>query len=192
MTTASTNGELILGTVNRFYEEENPFPGFDLAAYKTKDDRVRQATWWTRKLDAEIPFDADVGDVECGTGRLACFLGLKGRRVMGVDYSQHSIALAESLRDKFHLANVSVQRENIFKLSLPDASCDYVFCKGVLHHTGGPYGGSRYLVHIARPGGFIVIGLYNTCARLILHVRRRLVRLRMRFGFHATERALQK
>jgi SAM-dependent methyltransferase len=191
MTTASTSGERILRTVNRFYEE-NPFPGFDLAKYKTKDDLVRQASWWARKLDAEIPFDADVIDVGCGTGQLACLLGLKGRRMMGVDYSQHSIALAESLRDKFHLANVRFQRENILELSLPDASFDYVFCNGVLHHTSDPYGGFRHLVRIARPGAFIVVGLYNTYGRLILHVRRRLVRLRMRFDPQAKERALQK
>lgn len=191
MTTASTNGERILHAVNRFYEE-NPFPGFDLAKYKTKDDLVRQASWWAHKLDAEIPFDADVIDVGCGTGQLACFLGLKGRRILGVDYSQRSISLAESLRDKFHLANVRFQRENILEPSLPDASFDYVFCNGVLHHTSDPYGGFRHLVRIARPGGFIVVGLYNSYGRLMLHVRRRLVRLRMRVDPRAKDRALQK
>jgi SAM-dependent methyltransferase len=191
MTTASTSGERILHAVNRFYEE-NPFPGFDLAKYKTKDDLVRQASWWAHKLDAEIPFDADVIDVGCGTGQLACFLGLKGRRILGVDYSQRSISLAESLRDKFHLANVRFQRENILEPSLPDASFDYVFCNGVLHHTSDPYGGFRQLVRITRPGGFIVVGLYNAYGRLMLRLRRRLVRLGMRIDPRAKDRALQK
>ena len=96
------------------------------------------------------------------------------------------------MRDKFHLANVRFQRENILEPSLPDASFDYVFCNGVLHHTSDPYGGFRHLVRIARPGGFIVVGLYNTYGRLMLHVRRRLVRLRMRFDPRAKDRALQK
>jgi SAM-dependent methyltransferase len=181
----------ILRAVNQFYEE-NPFPGFDLAKYKTKDDLSRQASWWAHKLDAEIPFDADVIDVGCGTGQLACFLGLKGRRMMGVDYSHQSLAHAESLRDKFHLTNVRFQRENILELSLPDASFDYVFCNGVLHHTSDPYGGFRHLVRITRPGGFIVVGLYNSYGRLMLHVRRRMVRLQMRFDPRAKDRALKK
>jgi len=181
----------ILRAVNQFYEE-NPFPGFDLTKYKTRDDLSRQASWWAHKLDAEIPFDKEVIDVGCGTGQLACFLGLKGRPVMGIDYSQHSLAHAESLRDKFHLNNVRFQRENILELSLPDESFDYVFCNGVLHHTSDPYGGFRHLVRILRPGGFIVVGLYNTYGRLMLHVRRRVVRLRMRFDPQAKDRALKK
>jgi ubiquinone/menaquinone biosynthesis C-methylase UbiE len=183
--------ERVLRAVNVFYEE-NPFPGFDLAKYKTKDDLARQASWWAHKLDAEIPFEADVIDVGCGTGQLACFLGLKGRRVMGVDYSQHSLSLAESLRDKFRLANVRFQRENILQLSVPDESFDYVFCNGVLHHTSDPYSGFRHLVRIARPGAFIVVGLYNSYGRLMLLVRRRVVRLRMRFDPGAKDRALKK
>jgi SAM-dependent methyltransferase len=109
-----------------------------------------------------------------------------------VDYSQHSLDLAQTLRDKFHLENVQFQRENILELSLPDASFDYVFCNGVLHHTSDPYGGFRHLVRITRPGGFIVVGLYNTYGRLMLHVRRRVVRLRMKFDPKAKERALKK
>ena len=191
MVTAATDSERVLRAVNLFYEE-NPFPGFDVTKYKTRDDLLRQASWWARKLDAEIAFDSDVIDVGCGTGQLACLLGLKGRRVVGVDYSQHSLDLATSLRDKFHLTNVQFQRENILDLSLPDASFDYVFCNGVLHHTSDPYGGFRHLVRIARPGAFIVVGLYNTYGRLMLHARRRWVRLRLRFDPRAKERALKK
>lgn len=191
MVGAPSNSERVLRAVNVFYEE-NPFPGFDVGKYKTRDDLVRQASWWARKLDAEIPFDCDVIDVGCGTGQLACLLGLKGRRMVGVDYSQHSLDLATSLRDKFHLSNVTFQRENILALSLPDASFDYVFCNGVLHHTSDPYGGFRHLVRIARPGAFIVVGLYNSYGRLMLHVRRRWVRLKLRFDPKAKERALKK
>jgi SAM-dependent methyltransferase len=189
---ASGEHERVLRTVNLFYEE-NPFPGFDLAKYKTRDDLDRQASWWAHKLDAEIPFEADVVDIGCGTGQLVNFLGLKeGRRMMGVDYSQHSLDMASSLRDKFHLSNVRFQRENILELSLPDASFDYVFCNGVLHHTSDPYGGFQHVVRIARPGAFIVIGLYNTYGRLMLHVRRRVVRLRMKWDRGAKDQALKK
>jgi SAM-dependent methyltransferase len=191
MTEPAADSRAVLRAVNQFYEE-NPFPGFDLGKYKTKEDLHRQASWWAHKLDAEIPFDADVVDIGCGTGQLACFLGLKGRRIMGVDYSQHSLALAESLRDKFRLTNVRFQREDILQLSLPDESFDYVFCNGVLHHTSDPYGGFRHLVRITRPGGFVVVGLYNRYGRLMLHIRRRMVRLRMKFDPAAKDVALKK
>jgi SAM-dependent methyltransferase len=183
--------EGVLRAVNRFYEE-NPFPGFNLDKYRTKDDLARQASWWAHKLDAEIPFHADVIDVGCGTGQLACFLGLKGRRVLGVDYSQHSLDLAQSLRDKFHLTTVAFARHNVLQPGLPDAAFDYVFCNGVLHHTSEPYGGFRQLVRIARPGAFVVVGLYNSYGRLMLRVRRHVVRWRMRLDPGAKDRALRK
>jgi SAM-dependent methyltransferase len=184
--------ERVLRAVNLFYEE-NPFPGFDLSKYKTRDDLSRRASWWAHKLDSELPYDCDIADIGCGTGQLACFLGLKqGRRVVGADYSQSSLGHATSLRDKFDLSNVRFQRENVLELSLPDASFDYVFCNGVLHHTSDAYGGFRQLVRITRPGGFIVVGLYNAYGRLMLHVRRRVVRLRMRFDPTARDRALKK
>ncbi len=191
MSTEAAETERILRSVNRFYEE-NPFPGFDVTKYKTKEDLSRRASWWAHKLDAEIPFDAQVIDVGCGTGQLVNFLGLKGRPVMGVDYSQHSLDLAQSLRDKFVLEKVRFQRENILELSLPDNSFDYVFCNGVLHHTSDAYGGFKQLVRIARPGGFVVVGLYNSYGRLMLHLRRRVVHFMMRFDPKAKERALKK
>ncbi|HYD48462.1 MAG TPA: class I SAM-dependent methyltransferase, partial [Terriglobales bacterium] len=182
----------ILTKVNKFYEQF-PFPGFDLNKYKTKADLDRQASWWAHKLDGEIPFECDVIDIGCGTGQLVNFLGLKeGRRMMGVDYSQHSLDLASSLRDKFNLQNVRFQRENILELSLPDESFDYVFCNGVLHHTSDPYRGFQHMVRICRPGGYVVVGLYNTYGRLMLNVRRRAVRIRMKFDPKAMEKAIEK
>ena len=187
----ATRDEKVLRRVNLFYEE-NPFPGFDPNKYRTREDLDRQASWWAHKLDAEMPFEADVLEAGCGTGQLACFLGLKGRRVLGVDYSQQSLALAEMLRDRMRLTNVRFQRENLLELSLADKSFDYVFCNGVLHHTSDPYGGFRQLVRITRPGGFLVIGLYNKYGRLMLHVRRRVVRWQMRLDPKARDRALEK
>ncbi|MDP3939363.1 MAG: class I SAM-dependent methyltransferase [Deltaproteobacteria bacterium] len=191
MAEPATGDGRILRAVNLFYEE-NPFPGFDPNKYRTREDLDRQASWWAHKLDAEIPFDADVLDAGCGTGQLACFLGLKGRRVMGVDYSQHSLDLAATVRDRLHLDTVHFQRENLLELSLPDRSFDYVFCNGVLHHTSDPYGGFKDLVRITRPGGFVIIGLYNKFGRLMLHVRRRVVRLQMKFDKNARDKALEK
>jgi SAM-dependent methyltransferase len=110
--------------------------------------------------------------------------------VLGVDYSQQSLALAETLRDRMRLPNVRFQRENLLELSLPDKSFDYVFCNGVLHHTSDPYGGFRHLVRSRGPG--FVIGLYNKCGRLMLHVRRRVMRWQMHFDPKARDRALEK
>jgi SAM-dependent methyltransferase len=184
-------GERVLVAVNEFYEA-NPFPGFDPGKYETRRDLVDRASWYARRLDAEIPFGASVIDVGCGTGQLACLLALKERSVLGVDYSEHSLALARRLKRRLALDRVDFRRANILDWDLPAESFDFVFCNGVLHHTSDPEGGFRNLVRIARPGGVVVVGLYNRYGRLMLALRRRIVALLSRVDPRAKDRAIEK
>jgi SAM-dependent methyltransferase len=181
----------ILNVVNEFYEA-NPFPGFNPGKYETRADLVARASWYGKRIDAEIPFGASVIDVGCGTGQLACLLAIKGRRVLGVDYSQRSLDLACTLKERLALKNAEFRRANILAWDLPPASFDYVFCNGVLHHTSDPYGGFKNLVAITKPGGLVVVGLYNRYGRLMLLVRRRLVRLLSPIDPRAKDRAIEK
>lgn len=181
----------VLATVNEFYEA-HPFPGFDPGKYETRRDLALRASWYARRIDAEIPFGASVIDVGCGTGQLACLLAIKERRILGVDYSEHSLALANRLKRRLALGRVEFRRENLLAWDLPEESFDFVFCNGVLHHTSDPEGGFRNLVRIAKPGGFVVVGLYNRYGRLVLHLRRRVVRLLSRVDPGAKDRAIAK
>jgi len=52
-----------------------------------------------------------------------------------------------------------------------------VLCNGVLHHTADPFGGFQGLVPLVKPGGYIVIGLYNRYGRLMTDLRRNVFRL---------------
>jgi hypothetical protein len=96
--TAPAGEARVLEVVNEFYES-NPFPGFNPGKYETRRDLVARASWYGKMIDAEIPYGSSVVDVGCGTGQLPCFLALKDRRVMGVDYSQHSLDWPEPLDD---------------------------------------------------------------------------------------------
>jgi SAM-dependent methyltransferase len=183
--------ERVLVAVNEFYEA-NPFPGFDPGKYETRQDLTLRASWYARRLDAEIPFGASVIDVGCGTGQLACLLACKERSVLGVDWSEHSLALARRLAKRLALDRVDFRRANILAWDLPAEGFDFVFCNGVLHHTSDPEGGFRNLVRIAKPGGFVIVGLYNRYGRLMLELRRRVVRLLSRFDPGAKDRAIEK
>jgi SAM-dependent methyltransferase len=188
---AAQAGDPVLGVVNAFYEA-NPFPGFDPGKYEVRDDLVERASWYAKRVDAEIPFDASVLDVGCGTGQLACFLALKRRRVLGIDYSQHSLDLAQLLAERLALKTVEFRRLNLLDWDLPANAFDFVFCNGVLHHTSDPVGGFRNLVRITKPGGRLIIGLYNRYGRLMLLARRRVVALLSRLDPGAKDRAIRK
>jgi SAM-dependent methyltransferase len=66
---------------------------------------------------------------------------------------------------------------NLFRPSFRPGQFDVVLCNGVLHHTGDPRAGFERLVPLVKPGGHIIIGLYNRYGRVLNRLRRRLFRL---------------
>jgi SAM-dependent methyltransferase len=65
---------------------------------------------------------------------------------------------------------------NLFRPCFKPAQFDVVLCNGVLHHTSDPLAGFRSLVPLVRPGGHIVIGLYNKYGRIATKLRRAIFR----------------
>jgi 2-polyprenyl-3-methyl-5-hydroxy-6-metoxy-1,4-benzoquinol methylase len=61
---------------------------------------------------------------------------------------------------------------NLFRPAFRKASFDLVICNRVLHHTGDPARGFRSLARLIKPGGHIIIGLYNRIGRLTTDLRR--------------------
>jgi SAM-dependent methyltransferase len=66
---------------------------------------------------------------------------------------------------------------NLFRPAFKPERFDVVLCNGVLHHTADPFGGFKGLVPLVKPGGHIIIGLYNTYGRLFTDLRRQIFRL---------------
>jgi len=52
-----------------------------------------------------------------------------------------------------------------------------VYSSGVLHHTSDPSAAFARIARLARPGGMIVLGVYNAFARIPLRARRIIARL---------------
>jgi len=59
---------------------------------------------------------------------------------------------------------------------LRDEFFDYVISNGVLHHTNDPRRAFARISRLAKPGGFVVVGLYNAYSRKIHYARRALYR----------------
>lgn len=145
-----------------------PFPSFDAWKYTDEADLRRRASPYVTALDAQIPHDASVADVGCGTGQLVALLALRRtRRVVGVDLSRASLAFARTLQDHFEIGNLHLVEGDVMRLPFPEGSFDYVFCNGVLHHTAAPARGFAELVRVVRSGGFVTVGLYNSYGRIV-------------------------
>src|ERR671933_65146 len=98
MTTSTTSTLTPVGEKVQAFYEANPFPAFDLAKYRTRDDVRERASPYVQLLDRQLPHTARIADVGCGTGQLVNFLALRERRdVTGVDFS--TVSLGQSIAD---------------------------------------------------------------------------------------------
>jgi SAM-dependent methyltransferase len=161
--------------VKEFYEE-TPFPNYD--GLDTRDSlrgKAREGVF-ARLLDEQIPHDAKVLEVGCGTGQMTNFLGMGwGRTCVGADLCMNSLRLAKGFGDRFSINNAYFIQINLFRPPLKPAGFDVVISNGVLHHTSDCAGAFQSIAPLVRPGGFIIIGLYNWLGRLPTLWRRRLI-----------------
>ncbi len=162
--------------VQAFYEE-TPFPNYD------DHDSVRslieksRSGLYARRLDESVPYGSSVLEVGCGTGQLTNYLGIAYREVIGTDLCLNSLRLGEEFRRDCGLERVRFAQMNLFRPAFRPESFDVVLCNGVLHHTSDPQGGFRGLVPLVRPGGHLIVGLYNSWGRLLSSARREIFRL---------------
>lgn len=166
-----TDSRDVTHRVKEFYEK-TPFPNYDdHDSVRSLLDKARRGGY-ARALDRAIPYNTTVLDVGCGTGQLSNFLGISCRRVIGSDLCLNSLRLGEQFRSAQGLNRVRFVQMNLFRPCFGAEQFDVILCNGVLHHTADPYGGFRSILPMLKPGGYIVVGLYNRYGRLMTDLRR--------------------
>lgn len=162
--------------VRRFYERA-PFPGYpprdSLAALRARAERNAFA----RLLDEAIPGDARIVDAGCGTGQMSLYLARADRIVIGADLTRASLRLGAAAARRFGLDRVLFVETDLLRPGLRAGGFDVIYSSGVLHHTPNPPEAFARLARLARPGGTIVLGVYNAFARIPQRVRRAIARL---------------
>jgi len=162
--------------VRKFYERA-PFPGYpprdSLHALHMRAERSEFA----RLLDKAISGDARIVDVGCGTGQMCLYLARADRVVIGADLSRPSLQLGASAAARFNLDRVLFVETDLQQPALVNGAFDVVYSSGVVHHTPNPRAAFARLARLARPGGTIVLGVYNSLARIPLRLRRVAARL---------------
>jgi len=162
--------------VRAFYAEA-PFPGYpprdSQASLRARAERSELA----RLLDGSIAGDARILELGCGTGQMSLFLATADRIVVGADLSRPSLRLAEAARVRFGIERAAFVETDLRAPGLRESSFDVVVANGVLHHTPDPRASFAAMARLARPGGTVVVGLYNAFARIPHRVRRGIARL---------------
>jgi SAM-dependent methyltransferase len=166
-----------LEPVRAFYTAA-PFPGYppglDRAGLRARASRSAFA----RELDRAIAPDAAIVEIGCGTAQMSLFLASADRRVVAADLTRASLELGAAAARRFGLdGRAHFVETDLHAPGLRDGAFDVVYCSGVLHHTPDPARAFARIARLARPGGMLVIGLYNRFGRFLHRLRRGIARL---------------
>ena len=164
----------ITARIKSFYEE-NPFPNYEgLEEFAELANKGLENPFSAQLLRA-IGYNKLVLECGCGTGQLSQFLQLNNNHVLGIDLSLASLRLAIEHKLRNQLARSAFIQMNIFDLAIRDASFDVVISHGVLHHTFDARRAFGEIVKKLKPGGVVMVGLYNRPARIPTWIRARLI-----------------
>lgn len=163
--------------VRAFYTR-TPFPGYPPRdSLKALRARAAARSVFVRLVDEAIAGDARIVDIGCGTGQMCLYLARAERVIVGIDMTRASLRLGAAAADRFGVDRVRFVETDLRQPGLKTGAFDIVYSSGVLHHTPDPRASFARIARLARPGGIIIVGLYNAFARIPLRLRRVIARL---------------
>ncbi|MGY3513282.1 putative NodU family carbamoyl transferase/2-polyprenyl-3-methyl-5-hydroxy-6-metoxy-1,4-benzoquinol methylase [Bradyrhizobium sp. USDA 3051] len=160
--------------IKTFYEEY-PFPSYEGVQEFGELVNRGQKNGFAQGLLDSIGHNKLILECGCGTGQMSQFLSLNNNHVLGIDLSISSLKLAVEHKIRNSLQRSAFARMNIFDLGIKDDTFDVVLSSGVLHHTKDARKAFAAIVRKAKPGGLVIVGLYNTFGRLPTLMRSKLI-----------------
>ena len=115
-------------------------------------------------LESDFDFAAHAGErvleIGCGAGSASCLFARAGASMTAIDLTEQAVELAQANARSQGLA-VDVRRMDAEQLGFPDASFDYVFSWGVIHHSRATESIIGEIARVLRPGGRGLVMVYN-------------------------------
>jgi SAM-dependent methyltransferase len=116
-------------------------------------ERFFTTTQWPQRMCGQTILEAG-----CGMGRFTQIALETGAEVFSFDLSN---AVEANLRNNGDSDRIHILQASIYQIPLPKASFDKIFCMGVLQHCPDVRAAFMSLVPFLRPGGEIVIDVYQ-------------------------------
>jgi len=143
------------GTVEGFGEEWSRFDQSSLGEEERRDvfeSYFRSFPWSTLPKNA-VGFDAG-----CGSGRWAALVAPRVGRLYCVDASARALAVAR--KNLAHMPNVELVEASVQDMPLANASMDFGYSLGVLHHVPDTEAALAACVAKLKPGAPFLLYLY--------------------------------
>jgi ubiquinone/menaquinone biosynthesis C-methylase UbiE len=141
----------------RYAVEENNLEAYE----RQKRIRYELEPWVQSFADFKSAKDLDALEIGVGMGADHEELALSGpRSLTGIDLTERSIF---HVRNRFVKKNLhsNLQICDVESMNFPDASFDYVYSCGVIHHTPNTEASIKEIYRVLRPGGSAKIMIYH-------------------------------
>jgi ubiquinone/menaquinone biosynthesis C-methylase UbiE len=124
----------------------------------------------------DIPRDSKVLEVGAGTGRFTVPMIQAGFHVTATDYNDTLLAtLREYLKSENLSDQTTVQQEDVFALSFPDETFDFVYCLHVIPRLlclKDQQDALQQLSRVLKPGGKLLYNFWNRSSLLGLMTKK--------------------
>lgn len=122
----------------------------------SEEERYSTYPWLYEAAKFARHADEDVLEIGCGTGCDLLQFAKHGARATGIDITPAHLELARQRVD----GRADVRRAEATQLPFEDASFDYVYSHGVLHHIDRPREVVDEIFRVLRPGGTFNVQVY--------------------------------
>jgi ubiquinone/menaquinone biosynthesis C-methylase UbiE len=152
---SGTAGNVDHRTVDGFGEEWAAFTQEELSP--AEHQRLFDQYFSVFPFD-RLPDDAEGFDLGCGTGRWAALAALRVGRLHCIDPASKALAVAK--RRLGSATNVTFHESDVDHLPLADASQDFGYSLGVLHHIPDTQAAMTACVRKVKPGAPFLVYIY--------------------------------
>lgn len=157
--------------VTNFYSDL-PFPNYENLETIRDLSRKLEKNVFLNNFKKEIGFGKKIIEVGSGTSQLSIMLSYcTNNDVVAFDPTYSSLKLGSDFANKSNLKNCFFLNGDIFNDPIKHGSFDVVWCTGVLHHTKNSQEAFNIISKWLKPGGIMVLGLYNKYGRLRTNFR---------------------
>jgi SAM-dependent methyltransferase len=124
-----------------------------LTGLEISRNRVFSITGWPERMEGVRILEAG-----SGAGRFTEVLLSTGADLFSFDYSS---AVEANLANNGNASNLTLFQGDIFNIPFDNCTFDKVFCLGVIQHTPDPELAFKCLADQVKPGGDLVLDVYN-------------------------------
>ena len=111
---------------------------------------------WASALASLLP-PLEVADFGCGSGTLSVEIARWAKRVIAIDQNRVALDQARQRAEAEGLENIRFLRQDLQRLTLPDAQLDLVVVSQSLHHMQDPRAVLGEAFRILKPGGRLIV-----------------------------------